>query len=157
MSLITTVDNIKTLAINTPTVSMSSFGDISLYDNKSIIKYPYVNIDVVSNDVANNNNKSYTFRIYVCDKNEPYIAYNKCELILDTLLNSLEVSDYKTNYFTLSFKDMINGIFADITVESNINLSCIISEEDKEFIILENSDFIKYFLLKEDGSKIELE
>ena len=43
MSLITTVDNIKTLAINTPTVSMSSFGDISLYDNKSIIKYPYVN------------------------------------------------------------------------------------------------------------------
>ena len=35
MSLITTVDNIKTLAINTPTVSMSSFGDISLYDNNS--------------------------------------------------------------------------------------------------------------------------
>ena len=152
MSLITTIDNIKTLAINTPTVSMGSFGDISLYDNKSIIKYPYVNIDVVSNDVANNNNKSYTFRIYVCDKNEPYIAYNKCELILDTLLNSLEVSDYKTNYFTLSFKDMINGIFTDITVESNINLSCIVSKkEDKEFIILENSDFIKYFLLKEDG------
>ena len=157
MSLIRTVDNIKILAINTPTVSMSSFGDISLYDNKSIIKYPYVNIDVVSNDVVSNNNKTYTFRIYVCDKNEPYIAYNKCELILDTLLNNLEVSNYKTNYFTLSFKDMINGIFADVTVDSTINLSCIVSEEDKEFIILENSDFIKYFLLKEDGSKIELE
>lgn len=157
MSLITTVNDIKTLAINTPTVSMASFGDISLYDNKSIIKYPYVNIDVVSNNVVSNNNKSYVFRIYVCDKNEPYIAYNKCELILDTLLNSLEVSEYKTNYFTLSFKDMINGIFADVMVESTINLSCIVSEEDKEFIILENSDFIKYFLLKEDGSKIELE
>ena len=130
---------------------------IPIDTNKSIIKYPYVNIDVVSNDVVSNNNKTYTFRIYVCDKNEPYIAYNKCELILDTLLNSLEVNNYKTNYFTLSFKDMINGIFADVTIDSTINLSCIVSEEDKEFIVLENSDFIKYFLLKEDGSKIELE
>jgi hypothetical protein len=61
-------DNLKILAINTPLCNMASFGDIQLYNYKSTIKYPYVNIDVV-NSVNRGGGKTYTLRVYVCDRN----------------------------------------------------------------------------------------
>lgn len=158
MGIIEVVNNIKINAMSIPTANMASFGDISLYDNKATIKYPYVNIDVVNNKVTNNSNKTYTFRIYVCDRNEPYVAYNKAELILDSLLNQLQIENYSTNYFTLNFQDIVNGVWADIIFESNVDLACPIKAiGESGYVILENSDFIRNFLLKEDDGKIEIE
>lgn len=117
MGIVEIVNNIKVTSMSIPTCNMASFGDISLYDNKATIKYPYVNIDVVNNNVVNNSNKKYTFRIYICDRNEPYLAYNKCELILDTLMNKLQIENYTTSYFTLNFQDVVNGIYADVNYE----------------------------------------
>ena len=73
-------EKLKDTAIRNPMVGMSSFGDIQLYNNKASVKYPYVNFDIVSSYVSNFV-KTYTMRIYSCDRNEPYIAYNKTELI----------------------------------------------------------------------------
>lgn len=158
MGIVEIVNKLKVDAMSIPTTNMASFGDISLYDNKATIRYPYVNIDVVNSNVINNSNKKYTFRIYVCDRNEPYLAYNKCELILDTLLNQLDISNYTVNYFTLNFQDVVNGIYADITFEANVDLICaVLPSGEKGYIILENSDFVRYYLLKEDGGKIEID
>lgn len=157
MGIVEIVNKIKTTAMSIPTTNMASFGDISLYDNKATIKYPYTNIDVVNNNVVNNSNKKYTFRIYVCDRNEPYLAYNKCELILNELMKNLEVENYITSYFTLSFKDKINGIFTDIIFESSIDLACLIEENLYGYIILENSDYIKNYLKTEEDGKFEIE
>lgn len=145
----------KSLTINT--VNMVEYGNISLFEDKTNIKYPYVNIDVVNNNVVNNSNKKYTFRIYICDRNEPYLAYNKCELILNELMKNLEVENYTTSYFTLSFKDKINGIFTDIIFESSIDLACLIEENLYGYIILENSDYIKNYLKTEEDGKFEIE
>ncbi len=129
MGIYNQVNNLKSIAINTPMVSMASFGDISLYDDKATIKYPYVNIDVVSAYV-NNFVQTYTFRIYVCDRNEPYIAYNKTETILNNFLKtySVDVISYTLNYFSLNFKDIVNGVWADIIIQVPLVTSCDIIE-----------------------------
>lgn len=112
-------EKLKDTAIRNPMVSMSSFGDIQLYNNKASVKYPYVNFDVVSSYVSNFV-KTYTMRIYSCDRNEPYIAYNKAEMIIDDILKRLGIDGYTVNYFTLNFKDMINGCWADFEIETSI-------------------------------------
>lgn len=137
-------------AINTKLVAMSSFGDITLYDNKSIIKYPYVNIDTV-NCLNRGGAKVYTFRIYVCDRNEPYTAYNKTETILDNFLNNsdLQVNSYTTNFFSYNFQDDIHGVWTDIQLEYAKQLDCIgfdiegIITENLKFITTEDGDYIK--------------
>lgn len=139
------VDRIKFTAISHPLVNMASVGDISLYDDKATIKYPYVNVDVVSNYI-NQFLKTYTMRIYVCDRNEPYIAYNKTELIITDIMQSLEIETYTVNYFNLDFKDIVNGVYADVsfqlpmgcTAESVFDYSLF----KDTFIILENGDFL---------------
>ena len=112
-------EKLKDTAIRNPMVGMSSFGDIQLYNNKASVKYPYVNFDIVSSYVSNFV-KTYTMRIYSCDRNEPYIAYNKAEMIIDDILKRLEIDGYTVNYFTLNFKDMINGCWADFEIETSI-------------------------------------
>ena len=156
MGIYNIVNNLKNDAINTEMVNMSSFGNISLYDNKATILYPYVNIDIVNNQVFNNGVKRYIFRIYVVDRNEPYVAYNKTELILDNLMMKMGVQNYTTNYFTLDFKDVVNGVYTDIPVEIDMNLTCT-QYDNKGYIILENGDFVSHYLLNEVGGKIPLE
>lgn len=122
MGIYKIVNDLKLTAINTSTVNMSSFGDISLYNNKTNIKYPFVNFDIIRRDITNYAT-TYIFRIYVMDRNDPYIAYNKCELILNTILKdySIDAKNYTYNFATLEFKDMINGCWADFEVmEQNI-------------------------------------
>lgn len=138
--ILTTVNNLKLAAINTPMCNQSSFGDISLYDNKSDIKYPYCNIDVVTGFVSNFAIE-YTFRLYVCDRNEPYIAYNKTEQILTQIINSLDLGSYTINYFTLDFKDQVNGVWADIKIDDKVNIPCV--STTSEYTTLENGDLIK--------------
>ena len=125
MGIYTITNKLKTIAINIPMVNQSSFGDIMEYDDKATIKYPYVNIDVVSASVVNYA-QTYTFRIYVCDRNEPYIAYNKTEAIINTFLknNEINAERYTINYFTLNFKDQINGVWADITIQAPLEFDC---------------------------------
>lgn len=124
MGIYKVANDLKGVAMSMPTVAMASFGDISLYDNKSTIFYPYVNIDVVTDDVAGNGVGTYRLRIYVADRNEPFVAYNKCELILDNFMRTIEVQNYQINYFTLEFQDVVNGVYADIEYDESFNLNC---------------------------------
>ena len=138
--ILNVVNNLKLVAINTPMCNQSSFGDITLYDNKADINYPYCNIDVVSGFI-NNYSIKYTIRLYVCDRNEPYIAYNKTEQILTQIINSLDLGSYTINYFTLNFKDQVNGVWADIQVDDKVEIPCV--PTISEYMTLENGDLIK--------------
>lgn len=146
MALVQLIDNLKILSINTPQVNMSSFGDISLYDNKAKIKYPYVNLDVVTSSIVNYS-KKYKIRFYVVDRNDPYIAYNKTELILDEILKNslLDIAQYTVNYFTLDFQDLVNGVYADIDIEEQLLTNCSVPDITGEtgYILQENGDLIK--------------
>lgn len=139
-------DKLKLISINTPMVQMASFGDISLYNNKPTIKYPYVNIDVVNSQKVSGI-KNYTIRFYVCDRNEPYVAYNKAETILDSIMNNIDVDveNYTTNYFNLDFQDDVNGVWCDATIQMRLELDCsnYIPEDESEYILQENGDLIK--------------
>lgn len=125
MGLYSLVNKLQILAINTKMVQQCSFGDIMEYDNKATIKYPYVNIDVVKTAV-NDFVKTYTFRVYACDRNETFIAYNKTETIINTFLknNDLDVANYTINYFSLNFKDIVNGCWTDIVIQVPLNVNC---------------------------------
>lgn len=143
MSIFKIVNELKRIAINTETVNMASFGDLKLYDNKSTIKYPYVNIDVVNTRV-NNNAVNYVFRLYVNDRNEPYIAYNKCELILNNIIQTydLEIRNYVINYFNLDFQDVVNGVWTDITITVPMKYNCLSVVGDDNFITNDAGDLI---------------
>lgn len=143
-------NKLKHAAINHPMCNMAAFGDIQLYDDKATIAYPYVNFDVVSSTVVNSI-KTYTMRIYVCDRNEPYVAYNKCELILENIIKDLEIYKFTTRYFTLDFKDLVNGVYADFQIEVPLIGECDYNTlfnynillEEGSFMLLENGDFIR--------------
>lgn len=142
-------NELKIRAINTPMVNQSSFGDISLYDNKATIKYPYVNIDVVNCFIQNHSIYKYKIRFYICDRNEPYIAYNKTEMILVNLLTQLQVDDYTINYFTFNFKDKVHGVWADIDIENiNTNNPCFSNTDAIDFVLLETGDLINKNLIE---------
>lgn len=135
---------IKDEAIRLQGINMASFGDIRLYDNKKSIQYPYVNIDVINSKTVNNAAKFHTVRIYICDRNVPYIAYNKCDLLLDELMLLLEISNYTTNYFNLDFKDQVNGVYTDIVFESDVNLKCVTDDlSNVTWITDENGNYHK--------------
>lgn len=126
MGIYKLVQDLKILAINTQTVSQASFGDIQLYDNKSNIKYPYVNFDIVNTRVVNNI-ANYNFRMYVCDRNDPYVAYNKTNLILNSILKhySIDATNYVANFFTLNFQDLVNGCWVDFVLEDKLEYNCL--------------------------------
>lgn len=139
------VDKVKFQSISHPLVNMASVGDITIFDNKATIAYPYVNVDVV-NCLRKNFLKTYTLRIYVCDRNEPYIAYNKTELILTEILEQLDIFDVTINYFNNDFQDVVNGVYVD--VQFQVPIGCA-SESifdyslfNDTFIILENGDYL---------------
>jgi len=149
MALLPLVERLKYNAIRNPLVNMSSFGDIQLYNNKSTIKYPYVNWDVINSDV-DKYIKTYTIRIYVCDRNlTPYNAYNKCETILDDLLQELEIEKYGVQYFTLNYGDQVDGCYSDFQIEVPMSGNCVYQSlfshillEEGSFQLLESGDLI---------------
>lgn len=149
MSIFKTIKELQVMSMNTKMVQMASYGDLNLYRHKPKIMYPYVNLDVVQSETQNYS-KKYTVRLYACDRNEPYIAYNKCEKILDSLLKSsnLDVSNYTTKFFNLDFGDQVNGAFVDAVIEVAMDFECRIEEE---FVLTEN---LSGFIITEDGDFI---
>lgn len=139
------VDKVKFQSISHPLVNMASVGDISIFDNKATIAYPYVNVDVIS-CLRNNFLKTYTLRLYVCDRNEPYIAYNKTELILTEIIEQLEIFNLNIQYFNNDFQDIVNGVYADVQFQVPIGCSpdSIFDYNlfNDTFIILENGDYL---------------
>jgi hypothetical protein len=141
------VEQLQHRAIRHPLVSMASFGSIQLYENKSTIKYPYVNFDVIDANV-DNNIQTYNIRMYVCDRNKtPYIAYNKAETIANDILQQLEITEYNLKYFTLNFKDVVDGVFVDFEIETTIPSTCVYESlfnhillEEGGFVLQENGD-----------------
>ncbi len=146
MGVYNITNKLKEIAINTSMVNMASFGDIMEYDNKATIKYPYVNIDIVTAQVVNFA-QSYTFRIYVCDRNKPYVAYNKTEAIINKFLKNNDISavNYTLNYFSIDFKDQVNGVWTDIIIQVPLVTECNESMliESESYIITDNGDLIK--------------
>jgi hypothetical protein len=152
MGIYKLASDIKKMAIMTPNVAMASFGDISLYDNKSIILYPYVNIDIINDIVDGNANCTYKFAIYVIDRNDEYEAYNKCELILDELMQKLQIENYNTNFIHKDFQDQVIGVYTELSYEDTIGLSCqyyeygaLITEEElpiDQYITTNNNKLI---------------
>lgn len=125
MGIYNLANKIKKAAMHTPMVSMASFGNISEYDNKKTIAYPYINVDVNTNMVKNNSVGTYSIRIECVDRNEPFEAYNKCETILDTLMNTLEIKAYTIDYFTLNYQDMVNGCYVVLEYTDKLELKCV--------------------------------
>lgn len=146
MGIYSITNKLKEVAINTPMVQMVSFGDIMDYDNKATIKYPYVNIDCITSSIINYA-QTYTFRIYVCDRNAPYIAYNKTEAIINTFLKNNEINAvrYTINYFSYDFKDLVHGVWADIQIEVPLVTECDTFEiiENESYVLMENGDLIR--------------
>ena len=155
MSIVKISNDLKVLAINVQLVNQASFGDIQEYNNKATIMYPYVNFDVVS-CTKRGGSKVYTFRIYVCDRNTPYAAYNKTELILNNILNNhlLQIETYTANYFSFDFKDNVHGVWADFQLEIALNYEC--SSEDGEYNLL-LEDKTGFIVNEEDESFIKQE
>ena len=145
------IEQLQQRAIEHPMVSMSSYGDINLFENKQNIRYPFVNYDVVSSTVYERGIISYKIRVYVCDKNKtPYIAYNKAEIIANDLIRSLDENpSYTLNYFTLNFKDRVDGIWCDFVVEQPVIANCSYDSlfdkallEDSGYQLTETGDLI---------------
>ena len=144
MGALQTIKELEILATNTRMTNMVSFGDIREYDNKATIKYPYINLDIVTSNIQNYA-KTYTIRVYVCDRNTPYVAYNKAETILNEFLKSpdLDVQSYTVNYFSYNFQDSVHGVWADFTFTVPLQVECRTIDYPLNFILQENGDYIK--------------
>lgn len=146
MGLYRIINDLKVVGMNTKMVNMSSFGDIQEYNNKATIAYPYINLDVLTSNVINYSIK-YLFRIYVCDRNSDYIAYNKTETILNSFLknNEIDVINYTINYFRNDFQDSVYGVWTDISIEEKVETECDVYSlpESGDYILQENGDLIR--------------
>jgi hypothetical protein len=156
MGIYKTINNLKVDAGTINSIKSVGIGSIQLYNEKSDIEYPYCNFDIISSKTIGNFVKEYSIRVYVIDRNEPYIAFNKCELALKTLMDYIQLESFVINYFTLDFKDNVNGVYADIIVDGSNHLQCI-NYDEKGYITLENGDLISKYLLNEIGGKLPLE
>ena len=141
------INKVKQAATEHPLVNQVCFGPIEEYDHKATIKYPYVNIDIVSCNLYNAA-QTHKFRVYVMDRNKIEEAYNKTELIITDIMILLDVNSYTINYFNYNFKDMVNGVYADIEIEGVVSTDCtsdayadIYGQEG--FILTENGDLIR--------------
>lgn len=148
------INQIKAIAIQDPLVNMASYGDIQLFNNKSTIKYPYVNLDIVNTNKSGGS-KKYTIRIYVVDRQyDVTVAHNKCELILDQLMKNLEIDKYTTNFVVEEFQDVASGVWCDITAEIGMSLGCNFLQLFRNVnILLEVNDYV----MNEEGDLIMLE
>lgn len=141
------ISKVKQAATEHPLVNQVCFGPIEEYDHKATIKYPYVNIDIVSCNLYNAA-QTHKFRVYVMDRNKIEEAYNKTELIITDMMILLDVNSYTINYFNYNFKDMVNGVYADVEIEGVVSTDCtsdayadIYGQEG--FILTENGDLIR--------------
>lgn len=147
------INQIKAVAIQDPLVNMASYGDIQLYNNKSTVKYPYVNLDIVSTNKVGGS-KKYTIRVYVVDRQyDVTVAHNKCELILEQLMKNLEIDKYTINYVVEEFNDIASGVWCDINYEIGTSLGCSFNQLFDSFILLEQGGYI----MTEEGDLIMLE
>jgi hypothetical protein len=150
------INQIKAIAIQDPLVNMASYGDLQLFNNKSTIKYPYVNLDIVNSN-KNGGSKKYTIRIYVVDRQyDNTVAHNKCELILDQLMKNLEITNYTTNFIVEEFNDIASGVWADVVFEIGMSLGCNFLQlfrSNNDYILLEDNDYV----MNEEGDLIMLE
>lgn len=153
MSIIKIIKYLSNEALTVSGVTSVNYGDIELYNNKKDIQYPYINFDIVSSNITNNSNKSYKFRIYVIDRNETLEAYNKTEIILDSLMNKINIDNYIINYFTRTFNDEVSGVFVDFNIDETLKTTCIMYSEFG-YLMLENGDFLNNYLLLSTGGKI---
>lgn len=154
MGIYNLINKLKETATDIPMVNQCTFGDINDYNEKASNEYPYVNIDIIKADVVNFA-QTYTFRIYVCDINKPFTAYNKTENILNTFLkrNGIDTVNYDVNYFSIDFKDMINGVWADMLITVPLVTECdtfvdlgegyITDETNDNYVLSEDGDLIK--------------
>lgn len=156
MGIHKTINLLKTDMSTIEQVKSVEYGDVRLVTDKADIEYPFVNFDIVSSNVTGNAGKTYTIRLYCLDRNEPYIAFNKTELIVNTFMDYHQLQNYSLNYFTLDYKDQVNGVFVDIQVDTNTSLQCL-TYDGKGYITLENGDLIAKYLLNEIGGKLPLE
>lgn len=142
--VIEVLDSLKLIAINSPLVNMSSVSDIIDYSNRPDIKYPFVNIDLVSTSVLNYA-KYYRVRFYICDRgpNEFY-SYNKASIILDDILKSFSIDQqsYTANYFRLDFLDQVNGLWCEVDIEDQVILDCADFAGNYNYVISENGDYL---------------
>lgn len=146
------ISKIQYQAIKHPFINMASFGAIELFDNKPNIQYPYVNLDIVSSRIRNYL-KIYTIRMYICDRNEPYIAYNKTEVAADDILKSMDIHNYQVNYFSPMFKDVVHGVWADFEIEVPLEGSCTYDTLFNSSLLLEDGNFY----LQENGDLFTLQ
>jgi len=138
------LNNLKTIAISSPLVAMSSVSSIIDYENKPDIKYPFVNIDLVSLSVQNYS-KLYKVRIYICDRNpNEFNSYNKSAIILDDILKTIgiEVNNYTANFFRLDFLDMVNGCWSEVDIEGDMVLECDGLLDSKTYVVTEQGDYV---------------
>lgn len=124
MTLSDVVTKLEFNASQISNCSMVGIGDIRLFDDKASTMYPYINLDIISDEVFNGSIKAWKFRIYAVDRNEPYLAYNKCELMIGELLNQMEILDYTLNYITLNYQDLIHGVFTDVSFDASLTVNC---------------------------------
>jgi hypothetical protein len=110
--VINVTDYIRHVAMESPLLMSSYKGEMPIPDNSPVVKYPYLNIDVLSTD-RTDYHKEYKFRIWVCDRNDVYIAYSKCEQIIIELMAGLAIDVYKYEYFKNDYQDGVHGCFID--------------------------------------------
>lgn len=165
MGIYKIAQKIKGSSMKVQAINMASFGDIKLIENYKSVMYPFMNCDVVLSNTINNAAKLYTMRIYICDRNDSYIAYNKTELLMDELMVILKIDTYNINYFNFEYsdfnfsnKDGVNGVYVDIVFEDKITLKCVYEEvDDKSWIITENGDYLRSFITLENGGRTDQE
>ena len=142
--VIQVLDALKLIAINAPLVNMSSVSDILDYSNKPDIKYPFVNIDLVST-IVNNYAKNYRVRLYICDRNpNEFQSYNKASIILDDILKSVSIDQqtYTANYFRLDFLDQVNGLWCEVDIEDHVVIDCASGTYFNGYVISEGGDYV---------------
>lgn len=150
-----TLQNLKQSFINHPLVNMSMVGSLIEYENISV-KYPLVNIDVLTTSIKNDIENS-TIRIHVLDRNkDPLVSYNKCQKIINDVLRNLSPrqKNYTVTYVVDEFNDMIAGCYSDIIIEDKLNGRCDYQELIGNYVITELGE---QYVVTETGAYITVE
>lgn len=138
------LNSLKSIAVSSPLVNMSSVCSILDYENKPDIKYPFVNIDLVSVSVVNYA-KSYRVRLYICDRNpDEFNSYNKAAIILDDILKTLQIDvvNYTGTFFRLDFLDNVNGLWCEVDIDGQMVIECDGFLGTKTYVVSEVGDYV---------------
>lgn len=148
----TILQSLKQSFINHPLVNTSMTGSLIEYENISI-KYPLVNVDVLTSNVKNDVEYT-TVRIHALDRNkDPLVSYNKCQKIVNDVLRNLtpRQKNYTLSYVLDEFNDVIAGCTVDISIEGKLESRCdyqelignyVITELGEQYVITENGAYV---------------